>query len=76
MQYEDFEWFKNVLPELYQKFGDKYVAIKDKNVIGVHETFADCIRQTMKTEKLGSFIVQKLGSDDNVYTEYVYSILE
>jgi hypothetical protein len=47
------------MPKLYSKYGHKFLAIKNAGVIGVYDTFDSAIRETIKTEKLGTFLIQE-----------------
>lgn len=69
----DFEWYLAEFNNLYDTYGDSYVAIKNKKVIGVYNSFAEGVRETEKTEGLGAFIIQKCGRDESAYTTYVLS---
>lgn len=71
---EDFQWFLTNFKELFEKYGDSFVAIKEKKVIGVYKTYAEGVRGTQKKEKLGTFIVQKCGRDESAYTNYIMSM--
>ena len=73
MQDMDFEWFKENMPSLYEMYGHCFLAIKDKRVIGAYGKYADAVRETAKTEPMGSFIVQECGEDENVYTNFISS---
>lgn len=70
MQEQDFEWFKQNYKELFQKYGHKYLAIKNKRVLGVYDSFALAVKTTRQTEKEGTFIVQECGEDESCYTHY------
>lgn len=74
MQDTDFIWFEQHCTELFKKFGEKYVAIKDKCVLGVYDSYADGVHTTMASEKPGTFIVQKCGEDESAYTGYIASM--
>lgn len=41
LQDRDYSWFIDNLPMLYQKYGDDYIVIKNKNVIGRYKSFAE-----------------------------------
>ena len=71
---EDYNWFLNNYHELFHKYGESYVVIKNQKVIGVYKTYAEGVRITQKTEKLGTFIVQKCGTDESAYTNYISSL--
>ena len=56
----DYLWFNDNTEELYKKHGEKYAAIKNKSILGLYDNFDMAIDNTMKTEKLGTFLVQKI----------------
>jgi len=74
MQSKDFEWYVKNLKMLYEKYGNQYIAIKNQTVLGSYATYAECVRETAKTNELGSFIVQQCGQDERVYTNYISSL--
>ena len=69
----DFEWYIENCSKLFNMYGASYVAIKNKTVLGVYATYAEGVRETAKTEELGSFIVQLCGADESAYTNYIAS---
>ena len=73
MQSEDFSWYVDNLKELYSKYGDCYIAIKNKTVLGAYRTPREALKETEKTEDEGSFIVQKCGRDESAYTVSIAS---
>ena len=70
-QLRDFKWFKRNNKKLYAKYGNSYLAIKNKKVLGVFSSYAEGVRETSKTELLGTFIVQHCTGDESGYTEYI-----
>lgn len=73
MQNEDFAWFVENLSKLYEMYGSAYLAIKEKQVIGVYNSFAEGVKKTLLNEKPGTFIVQQCGKDESCYTNYIAS---
>lgn len=71
---KDFEWFTLNNKKLFKKYGAKYLAIKDKKVIGVFDDYSEGVNQTKETEKLGTFLIQQCGKDESVYTNSIASI--
>jgi hypothetical protein len=55
----NYEYFKENFTELFNKYPNKYIVIKNKNIIGIYETFDEAYKKTVKTEKLGTFIIQQ-----------------
>lgn len=70
---EDFKWFVEHYDELFRKYGHSFLAIQDRTVIGVYESYAQGVKETAKTHKLGTFIVQECNGDPSGYTNYISS---
>ena len=73
-QDKDFEWFLSNYSDLYNKYGKKYLVIKNESVLGAYDTTADAVEATSKKEKLGTFIVQLCNGDESGYTNYISSM--
>lgn len=69
----DFEYFKECYNELFKKHGHKFIAIKNKEIIGIYETEIEAIEEVTKTYPLGSFIVQECNGNESGYTNYISS---
>ena len=59
--------------EFYQKYGHKYIVIKNKNVLGTYDTEVNAIETTIQKYPLGTFIVQECNGDESGYTNYISS---
>jgi hypothetical protein len=59
MQDQDFEYFVQNMEGFYQQHGHKFLAIKDKNILGVYDSFNMALDETLKTESVGTFIIQE-----------------
>lgn len=70
---EDFKYFLSIYDELYKKYGTKYFAIKNKQILGVYDNMKSAIENTKKEYPLGTFIVQKCNGDESGYTNYISS---
>lgn len=64
---EDFAWFKEHYTDFQKKYGESFIAIKNKKILGVYDSYGNGVRETVKTEELGTFIVQECSPDYNVY---------
>ena len=73
-QKDDFNWFVANMAELFGKYGHSFLAIKNRKILKSYPSYAEAVRETRKTEDLGSFIVQECGSDESAYTNYIYSL--
>jgi fibrillarin-like rRNA methylase len=59
MQKQDYDFFVQNMELFYQKYGHKFLAIKNKNVIGVYDDFDNALDYTLKKEKAGTFLIQE-----------------
>ena len=73
-QMNDYQWFLDHLEVLYQEFGHRFLAIKDREVIGNYATYAEGVKKTAEKENLGSFIVQECTSNVEAFTGYIASM--
>lgn len=74
MSNADYKWFVSNYNELYKKYGDCYLVIKNKTVLGSFHSYADGVRAMLGKEELGTFIVQKCTSNTDGYTNYISSM--
>ena len=70
---EEFNYFLENKEELFKQYPYKILVIKNKKVIGLFETVPEAVKETSKTEQLGTFLVQKCDIDPNSYTMWFYS---
>lgn len=73
-QSRDFKWFKENRIGLFTKYGDVFLAIKNRQVIGVYQSYAEGFKKTSQKEEVGTFIVQHCTKDESGYTNYIYSM--
>ena len=64
---EDFVWFKEHYEEFQKTYGNAFLVIKNKKVIGVYESYGQAVRETEKTEPIGTFIVQECSQSHAAY---------
>lgn len=69
----DFEYFIAHYQELYEKYGHKFIAIKNKTVLGVYDTEIAAIDDISKQYPLGTFIIQECNGDESGYSNYISS---
>ena len=58
-QDKDFDYFLANMQNLFSKHGHKFVAVKNQSILGVYDTFNDALENTLKSEELGTFLVQE-----------------
>jgi fibrillarin-like rRNA methylase len=59
MQDQDYEYFIQNMESFYKQHGRKFLVIKNKNVLGAYESFNMALDETLKTEPVGTFIIQE-----------------
>ena len=64
---KDFLWFKDNYAELQKMYGNSFIVIKNETVLGTFDSYASAVRTTVKTEELGTFIVQECNKDYKAY---------
>lgn len=70
---KDFDYFIAHYKEFFEKYGHKFLAIKDQTVLGVYDDEVSAINETSEKYPLGSFIVQECNGDESGYTNYISS---
>ena len=70
----DFEWFVENYDDLFARYGNKFLAIKNKTVLGAYDSYISGINETSKSEPMGTFIVQQCNGDESGYTNYISSM--
>ena len=69
----DFNFFLEHYDELYQKYGNSFIVIRNGNILGSYENMKKAIDETSKNYPLGHFIVQECNGDESGYTNYISS---
>ncbi len=69
----DFNYFIKCYQELYKQYGHKFIAIRNKKILGSYDTELKAINEVSKTYPLGTFIVQECNGDESGYTNYISS---
>lgn len=69
----DFDYFIRHYQELYDKYGHKFIAIRNTEILGLFDTELDAINEVSKNYPLGTFIVQECNGNESGYTNYISS---
>jgi hypothetical protein len=64
---KDFEYFVNNYQKIFNKYGHKFIVIKNQKILGVYDDIDDAVDETVKTEEIGTFIVQECTGDTLAY---------
>jgi len=60
---EDYKYFVKNKEQFLNEFPDKFIVIKNKQVIGVYDDQVEAFTETSKEHEQGSFIVQQCNPD-------------
>ena len=55
----DFNYFLENMGNLYRKYGNKFVVLKNQKILGAYDNFNIALETTLKKEEIGSFIIQE-----------------
>lgn len=66
---QEFQYYLTHQRELVQQYNGKYLVIKNETVISAFDSEVEAVNETLKTHKLGTFLVQKCepGLEIQVY---------
>ena len=70
----EYKWFLENYDDLFKQYGTACLAIKNRTVLGVYKSYAEGVKETLKKEAPGTFIVQKCNGDESAYTNYISSM--
>lgn len=69
----DFDYFIQHYQEFYKQYGHKFLAIKNKKILGIYDDEVSAINTTSEKYPLGTFIVQECNGNESGYTNYISS---
>lgn len=72
---ENFNYFLENLDEFCKEYKNKYIVIKNKQVIGIYPTFEEARKETNKTEQEGTYLIQLCTKNSNTQTFYSYQLI-
>lgn len=70
---ENYKYFETHLDELCKRYNNKYIVLKDCNVIGAYDSFDEAYDKTVEKEDLGTFLIQLCSKDESLTTSSFYS---
>lgn len=72
---KDFDFFVENYQELYKKYGHKFLAIKDKSILGHYDAVQDAISDLSDNYELGSYIIQECTGDESDYRATILRLI-
>lgn len=71
----DFEFFTKNYHELFEQYGHKFLAIKNKKVIGSYESVIEAIKKLSGTHEIGTYIIQECTGDESAYRTSIMRLM-
>lgn len=72
---QDFNFFINNYQELYKKYGHKFLAIKNKEILGVYDSIPSAIDELSEKYEVGSYIIQECTGDESAYRTTIMRLI-
>lgn len=74
MQSDDFKFFRENHDVLLKEYFNKYIVIKDRNVLFCGDSFKDALSKALDGGlELGTFIIQLCSEGESGYTQTIHS---
>lgn len=74
MQKEDFKWFVDNHDMLFDKYPNKYLVIRNKEVLMTENTLHKALNKALESGmEYGTFIIQLCSEGDSAYTVSYHS---
>ena len=70
---KEFKYYLANQEDFIKKYNDKYLVIKDEEIIGVYDTELQAYNETQKVHELGSFLIQLCSPGKSGYTQTFHS---
>lgn len=70
---KDFAYYVQNHKEIVKKYLNKYIVIKNQEIIDSYDTFEEAAAESSKKYELGTFIIQKCSEDLSELTQVFHS---
>ncbi len=70
---KDYEYFLDIWPELVRDHPGKFVAIKDKEVLGIYGDYMEAAQAVYVEHEYGSVLMQNIGRGPEALAVYLHT---
>lgn len=70
---EEFNYYIQHQKELVDKYNGRFIVLKNSEILGVFDSELEAIKETSKSHKLGTFLVQRCEPGKESYTQTYHS---
>lgn len=71
----DFDYFVSNYQELYNQYGHKFLAIKNKEILGAFDSVLEAINSLSSKYEIGTYIIQECTGDDSAYRTTIMRLI-
>lgn len=69
----EFKFYLDHQVELVKEYNGKFIVLKNEKVIGAYSSHGEAYNETLKTEELGTFLIQHCTPGPESYTQTFHS---
>ncbi|MEW7280574.1 hypothetical protein ABW636_18455 [Aquimarina sp. 2201CG1-2-11] len=70
---KEFEYYLKNQDELLKKFNDRFIVLKNNEILGDYSSEIEALSETRKSHEVGTFLIQHCTPGTNSYTETYHS---
>lgn len=71
----DFDYFVSNYQNLYEQYGHKFLAIKNKEILGAYDSVPEAIDNLSSSHEIGTYIIQECTGDDSAYRTTIMRLI-
>lgn len=71
----DFDFFIENYQNLYEKYGHKFLAVKNKEILGAYDSVEETISDLAPAHEVGSYIIQECTGDESAYRTTIMRLI-
>lgn len=72
---KDFDFFMKNYQELYNRYGHKFIAIRNEKVLGTYDSVSKAINTLSETYEPGTYIIQECTGDEGAYRTSIMRLM-
>ena len=72
---KDFDFFIQNYQKLFKHYGHKFIAIRNKKILGAFDSVPEAIKCLLVNYKPGSYIIQECAGDDRAYKSKIIRLM-
>ena len=71
----DFDFFVKNYQELYNRYGHKFIAIRNEQVLGAYNSVSEAINTLSEIYEPGAYIIQECTGDESAYRTSIMRLM-